>query len=545
MNNNINGDYLFKDYDSQFYRLGNTDFQKEFIEVDDEFFIQKAEHSDITDGFHKTSEVTDLTEEEKEAQAVDREDLPEGSSIKDGKIYDKDGNEIGYVETTQSDYDGDGVEDEVESYYLYETEEPEQSRPEHAIAPDELPEGAVVENGKIYDKDGNEIGRIAQTVADATGDGKTDTITQYYLYDEPELPEGWQVAEDGTITTEDGRTVEPVNVEDLPEGYNVQDGKIFDKDGNEIGRVVTQEKDTDGDGVADTVESYYLYTDEEPKVPGESAEEETKPEHAVSKDELPDGYEIKDGKIYDKDGNEIGRIEETVEDATGDGKTDSVTKYYLYDEPELPEGWQVAEDGTITTDDGRTVEAVNVEDLPEGYEIEDGKILDKDGNEIGRVVTQEKDTDGDGVADTVDSYYLYTDEAPKTPGESAESSEYAVARDELPEGYEIKDGKIFDKDGNEIGRIEESVEDATGDGKTDSVTKYYLYGEKPAEERTASAVNKEDLPEGATVKEGVIYDKDGNEIGYTQVAEQDTDGDNVDDTVESYYLYDQLVVHKS
>ena len=525
MNNNINGDYLFKDYENKLYHLDNSDFYKVSDDKKTDILFEGEVDTDYTDGFQKAdgTEKADETEE-KDAQSVNREDLPEGSSVKEGKIYDKDGNEIGYVEVTVKDYDGDGVEDKVESYFLYEAEEAkEESRPEHAVAPDELPEGAVVENGKIYDADGNEIGRIAQTVADATGDGKTDTITQYYLYDEEEntLPEGWEVAEDGTITTEDGRTVEAVNVEDLPEGYKVEDGKIFDADGKEIGRVVTQEKDTDGDGVADTVDSYYLYTDEP---------EEARPEHAVAKDELPEGYEIKDGKIFDADGNEIGRIQESVKDVTGDGKTDSITQYFLYDEEEntLPEGWEVAEDGTITTEDGRTVEAVNVEDLPEGYKVEDGKIFDANGKEIGRVATQEKDTDGDGVADTVESYYLYTDEP----------SEYAVAKADLPEGYEIKDGKIFDADGNEIGRIEESVEDATGDGKTDSVTKYYLYGEKPAEERTASAVNKEDLPEGAIVKEGVIYDAEGNEIGYTQVVEQDTNEDGKADTVESYFLYD-------
>ena len=69
---------------------------------------------------------------------------------------------------------------------------------------------------------------------------------------------------------------------------------------------------------------------------------------------MPDGYEIKDNKIYDKDGNEIGRVENGIEDATGDGKTDFIIRYYLYGEKpgsDLPEGWTVNEDGTITTDE--------------------------------------------------------------------------------------------------------------------------------------------------------------------------------------------------
>ena len=157
------------------------------------------------------------------------------------------------------------------------------------------------------------------------------------------------------------------------------------------------------------------------------------------------------------------------------------------------------------------------------------------------------DSDESGVKKTLKNEILF-EEADKSENvdgfqKSADTKEeekdaQSVDREDLPEGSSIKDGKIYDKDGNEIGRIEESVKDATGDGKTDSVTQYYLYGEKPEDERTSSAVNKEDLPDGATVKEGVIYDKDGNEIGYTQVNEQDTDGDGVADTVESYFLYD-------
>ena len=82
------------------------------------------------------------------------------------------------------------------------------------------------------------------------------------------------------------------------------------------------------------------------------------------------------------------------------------------DEPDLPEGWTLDDDGTITTGDGKTVEAINQEDLEKNDYVvseDEEKILDADGNEVGIVVTTKKDTDGDGVVDDVKSYFKYVE----------------------------------------------------------------------------------------------------------------------------------------
>ena len=82
----------------------------------------------------------------------------------------------------------------------------------------------------------------------------------------------------------------------------------------------------------------------------------------------------------------------------------------------LPDGWTQNDDGTFTTADGKTVEAIDYEDLEKnGYSVnDDGKIIDKDGKEVRRTVTFQKDTDDNGVEDDVTSYYAYVDEAEST-----------------------------------------------------------------------------------------------------------------------------------
>ena len=107
-----------------------------------------------------------------------------------------------------------------------------------------------------------------------------------------DLPEGWKQSANGIITTEDGKTVVPVNVQDLPENSQIQDGKIFDSEGNEIGRAVTSEFDTDGDGTPDEVTSYYLYVNSEESDFG-------KPDFEFKTMRYPsdDGGEIRDGKF--------------------------------------------------------------------------------------------------------------------------------------------------------------------------------------------------------------------------------------------------------
>ncbi|MBQ8887485.1 MAG: hypothetical protein IJY61_07290 [Candidatus Gastranaerophilales bacterium] len=370
-------------------------------------------------------------------------------------------------------------------------------------------------------------------------------------YKESKLPDDWKV-EDGVVYDASGKEVVATDHKDLPEGHKItDDGKILDSEGNQIGVVAETEVYDPETGKYNTVESFYTY-------PKEEATEKT--EKPVSKADLPEGYSITDdGKILDKDGKEIGRTEVSYEDATSDGVNDKVTQYFLYEEKsELPEGWTEDENGVIKDENGRELSPVDAQTIDEGnYDVKDGVIYNEFGQEVGRVVSQESDAIGeDGVPETVASYYLYND--------VPEVKEVQIPPSELPEGYTITDdGKILDKDGNVFGCIKETyIDAANGDGVNDKVTQYFKYEEVPAEETK--------LPEGWTenedgtvtddkgnkllpvdaevidngdyeVKDGKIYDKTtGNEVG--RVVSQETDaideeGEPVDETVDSYYLY--------
>ena len=371
-------------------------------------------------------------------------------------------------------------------------------------------------------------------------------------YKESKLPDGWKV-EDGVVKDADGNEVVATDPKDLPEGHKItDDGKILDESGKQIGVVAETEVYDPDTNTYKTVESFYTY-------PAEEADATEKTEKPVSKDDLPEGYSITDdGKILDKDGKEIGRTEVSYDDATSDGVNDRITQYFLYEEKsELPEGWTEDENGVIKDENGRELSPVDAQTIDEGnYNVKDGVIYNEFGQEVGRVVSQESDAIGeDGVPETVDSYYLYND--------VPEIQEVQIPPSELPEGYTITDdGKILDKDGNVFGCIKESyIDAANGDGVNDKVTQYFKYEEVPAEETKMPEgwVENEDgtvtdengnklLPVDAQVidegdyevKDGKIFDKDGNEVG--RVVSQETDaideeGEAVDETVDSYYLY--------
>ena len=253
----------------------------------------------------------------------------------------------------------------------------------------------------------------------------------------------------------------------------------------------------------------------------------------------------KDLATYDEDDNSIAFDE--VQDLLD-----------AFRESQLPDKWSV-EDGVVKEPSGKEVEARP--SLEDGHKVEDGKILDAQGNQVGVVAEIEKDTDGDGVKDTVESYYYY-----KTENEGKHdpaNGEKAVAKGDLPDGYQITDdGKILDKQGNEIGRTEVSYSDATGDGVNDKVTSYYLYNTEPPADETklpdgwtknddgtitddegnalgGTAVQAEDLAAmGYEIKDdGYIYDADGNKVGRNFSSESDMNGDGVAENAQACYLY--------
>jgi len=227
------------------------------------------------------------------------------------------------------------------------------------------------------------------------------------------------------------------------------------------------------------------------------------------------------GIIKDSEGNEIGKTAIVKQDTDNDGAEDDVTSYYMH------------------------IQAVNEEDIANnGYTIENGVIKDSDGNEIGKAITTSKDVDNDGIEDDVTSYYVYgkaqEEEASKTP-EEEQSTEHAVSSSELKEnypGYIISDDKILDADGNEIGRIEETIQDITGDGFTDKITQYYLYDAVTAQEPVSSSQTPEE--EALSEKIAALASEDEDIANAAWEALNITEETPVDDLLELSAAYDDV-----
>ena len=88
-------------------------------------------------------------------------------------------------------------------------------------------------------------------------------------------------------------------------------------------------------------------------------------EKPVSKRELPSGYKISDdGKILSSNGEEIGRVDISYSDVTGDGVADKITKYYLYNTPmenEIPKDEGRDDNVPAETPNGEDTETPSVD----------------------------------------------------------------------------------------------------------------------------------------------------------------------------------------
>ena len=488
---------------------------------DDDNSIAFDEVQELLDAFRESQlpddwKVKDGVVTEPGGREVEARDLEEGHKVKDGKIYDADGNQVGVVAEVEKDGSGDGVKDTVESFYYFKEEaeagKPDPDNGETAVAKGDLPEGHTIKDGKIYDKDGNEIGRIDVSYSDATGDGVNDKVTSYYLYnteppaDETKLPDDWTKNEDGTITDNEGNALggTAVQAEDLAAmGYEIKDdGYIYDAQGNPVGRNFETEVDTNGDGVADISQSCYLYADTEA----------TKPEG------FPEDWTMnKDGTITDENGNVLGGV----------------------------------------ADDAKTLEAKGYTITDDGYIYPPGADTSDPAKAVGRSYSYET-TDADGNPVTAQacyfdaSYEVQNPDAPSTPGKGEPDVK-------LPDGLsKDENGKITDENGRELTPV--AADDKSLEGLTEKDGEYYNeFGQKLAitgEDGTVYKYNE--LPELEAVAktkdealpadknyeidaDGNIIDKDtGFKVGYVDVSYADATGDGVNDKITSYYIYEEV-----
>ena len=497
----------------------------------------------------------------------------------DGQIDESEAKALGQAGSTGESIDDTDIRTLMlsASQYAVETDNTDRSyimtkdgKKGNMVSVSELPEGfSVSDGGIIYDANFRAIGETRTLKVDTDGDGIKEEVVSYYRYEEPtvrmvstkELPEGY---------------IKPDDImKELPKGYIIQNSKIYDKNFVQIGYV--EYEDTISKDGKLTIAKLFLYEDT-PKT--ETPENDNREKFQVTENDLPTYSYILDNKIYSSEGFEIGRIEDkTIENAEG-GKSGTVRKYFLYDKPAQPTqstnttGTTGSSSGTgttgttdssssgsgttqnnvvpkevdrttITSPTGQKANIVNISQLPEGYSVGgDGIIYDKNMRKIGETRTQNKDYDGDGIKDSIITYYLYEE----TPVKE-------VATKELPEGYLteedlkvlpkdsiVQNGKIYDKNFSQIGYVEfEDIE--KGKDKV-TIARLYLYQDKTQETtqeapdtRPKYQITTKDLPSDCYILNNKIYSKDGFPIG---VVEESTMRDSLTgktNTVKKYYFY--------
>lgn len=411
-------------------------------------------------------------EEEAEAQndvgekAVTKDEaLANGNKVNDnGEIVDENGKVVGHVEVSYVDATGDGVTDKVTSYYLNtddtedETKLPDkwEKNDDGTITDDEgnnLGKRAVQaddieamgytigDDGYIYDKDNNKVGRTVEVGTDANGDGVIDTANECYLYADVEaerpdgFPEEWTINKDGTITDENG---------------NVLGGKADDaKDLEEKGFIISEDgyiypPDADTSDPANAVGRAYTVETEDGKYAQVCHLDAA---YEAQNQALPDGLtKDADGTIKDKNGRTMTALD-ADDESLQNLKNEDGNYYNEFGQLVAITG----EDGTVYKYDElpemNLVAASKDEALPENYHIdESGNIIDDDtGYIVGRVEVQYDDATGDGVTDKITSYYIYeeeqveeqgnepsTDEAPSEAPSTEEAPSSSPSTEEAP-----------------------------------------------------------------------------------------------------------------
>lgn len=296
----------------------------------------------------------------------------------DGYIYDKEDNKVGRTVEVGIDANGDGVTDTATECYLYADVEAER--------PDGFPEEWTINKDcTITDENGNVLGGVADDAEALTNKGFTISEDGYiYPPDADTTDPANAVGRTYTVETEDGKYAQVCHLDAAYEAQNAvlpddvkkdddgrsmtaidpddeslqnlrnEDGKYY----NEFGQLVAI---TDEDGTV------YKY-DELPKLNLV----------AKSRDEaLPENYHIDEaGNIIDDDTGYItGRVQVKYEDATGDGITDKITSYFVYEEEQVV----VEDDEPSTQEDPSTAptvaetpsEAPTIAEVPDETPVEE------------------------------------------------------------------------------------------------------------------------------------------------------------------------------
>lgn len=326
----------------------------------------------------------------------------------------------------------------------------------------------------------------------------TDKVTVVEGQDADPFDTAKNVPEDGNVS-----------VENLPDGLNVdpETGKvtgtpdklddwgkdeeerdvtvtvtITDKDGKEVAKedkVITVQRDTDGDGtpdVTDTDDDNDGFTDEEEKEAGTDPKDpNSKPSTDTNADNLEPKYDNGEGKpgedvtvpapkFTDEDGNETTPPEDTKftpgDNAPEGVKVDENTGEITVPVPEdAKPGDKITVPVNVTYPDGSTdtVEAT-VEAQPKDPSVTSGDTtIPADGNEhtVGKVENPKGDESGK----------LVDKDGNEIPNSKVEIDEDGNVKVTVPEGTDPQDAKVVvtDKDGNPVGEIDVKIVDPDAD----------------------------------------------------------------------------------
>ncbi|KXL46047.1 hypothetical protein M433DRAFT_154607 [Acidomyces richmondensis BFW] len=428
-----------------------------------------------------------IPEEEREAK-------PEGPFagleglrvIEGGKVADEDGNVVGeIVEGNPKRLIGLAVDEDgdiVDKYGNVKGHADPLPEEEEEVIDNSILNGKKLnKQGYVVDENGIPFGRLvhgdakelAGRLCDENGDIHNDTgkvvghcevIPENERVSRPEGPfsglEGLRVVKDGWVEDEDGNVVGQIvegNAKRLVGMAVDEDGDIIDKYGNVKGHAdpyeAPEEEPTDLSALAGcTINKNGNAVDGNGQIIGRVVEGEVK--SLIGK--KVDGQ----GQIWDNAGNVVGRCELVYGEDTS---------------PEGPfagfEGLQIQKDGTVTTPSGDIVGRIIEGDIKKlmGHTVdEDGDIVDKNGNTIGKAERWEPE-EKERRVNPMSGMRVNKE------GEVRDQNGDLVGRLTAGDlghcvGQEIDDaGNVVDVDGNKIGEVTllENINEEEYEGPTE------------------------------------------------------------------------------